>query len=51
MVIDWTAMGYKFGDTAYSYYEEHKNEIKISEKHREILVEILEKINEYDDEK
>ena len=51
MVIDWTAMGYKFNDTAYEYYEEHKDEIKLSEKHREILIEILERIKKYDNEK
>ena len=29
MVIDWMAMGLEFGDTAESYYEEHKDEIDI----------------------
>ena len=31
MVIDWMAMGLKFGDTAESYYEGHKDEIKLPE--------------------
>ncbi len=51
MIIDWTAMGYNSGDTAYKYYEEHKNEIKLSGNHKEILIEILERIKEYDDDK
>lgn len=29
MVIDWTAMGYKFGDTAQSYYEANQHKIKL----------------------
>lgn len=32
MVIDWTAMGYKFGDTAQEYYEANKDRIVIKEK-------------------
>jgi len=31
MVIDWMAMGLKFGDTAEEYYESHKDEIKLPE--------------------
>lgn len=31
MVIDWMAMGMRFGDTAKSYYENNKNEIDIPE--------------------
>ena len=31
MVIDWTAMGYKFGDTAQEYYEANKDKIVIKE--------------------
>jgi len=29
MVIDWMAMGYKFGDTAKEYYETNKDRIKL----------------------
>ena len=29
MVIDWTAMGYKFGDTAEEYYKANKDKIHI----------------------
>lgn len=31
MLIDWTAMGYKFGDTAQSYYEKNKGKIILPE--------------------
>lgn len=31
MVIDWTAMGYKFGDTAKTYYDKNKDSIEIPE--------------------
>jgi len=30
MVVDWVAMGFKFGDTAQQYYERNKANIKIS---------------------
>ena len=30
MVIDWTAMSYKFGGTAQSYYEANQHKIKLS---------------------
>lgn len=29
MIIDWTAMGYKFRDTAQSYYEANQHKIKL----------------------
>jgi len=31
MIIDWMAMGMKFGDTAQSYYENNKDKIKLPE--------------------
>lgn len=30
MIIDWTAMSYKFGGTAQSYYEANQHKIKLS---------------------
>lgn len=30
-VLDWMAMGYKFHDRPYQFYEAHKNEIKLPE--------------------
>ena len=29
MVLDWMAMGYKFGDTAQEYYEKNKDKIAL----------------------
>jgi hypothetical protein len=34
MVVDWTAMGIKFGDTAQEYYLDNYNEIELTEKTR-----------------
>ena len=28
-IIDWVAMGFKFGDTAKEYYEKNKDKIKL----------------------
>ena len=41
MVIDWTAMSYKFGDTAQKYYESNKDTIKLSRENEELLYEIF----------
>lgn len=41
MVIDWTAMGYKFGDTAESYYEANKERIDLSNAQKEIMFEVF----------
>ena len=30
-IIDWVAMGFKFGDTARDYYEKNKAEIELPE--------------------
>lgn len=30
MIVDWTAMGYKFGDTAQSYYEANAHKIQLT---------------------
>lgn len=45
MVIDWTAMGYKFGDTAQQYYEENKDRIQLSDEQVEFIYEIFDRIN------
>jgi len=42
MVIDWMAMGLKFGDTAEEYYEAHKDEIELPEWAVAFLGEIFE---------
>lgn len=44
MVIDWTAMGYKFGDTAQEYYEANKEKINLSKDHEKFMYEIFEKL-------
>ena len=41
MVIDWTAMGYKFGDTAQQYYESNQDKIKLSDEHIKFMYEIF----------
>ena len=47
MVIDWTAMGYKFGDTAQSYYEKNEDKIKLTEEMRRHMYEIFERLAAY----
>ena len=47
MVIDWTAMGYKFGDTAQEYYERNKNKIKLMDWQKDIMYEIFDRIREH----
>lgn len=44
MVIDWMAMGYKFGDTAKSYYEANKDGIRLPEPAVAILNQIFERL-------
>jgi hypothetical protein len=44
MVIDWTAMGYKFGDTAQEYYESKRENIKLSDEHKKFMYEIFERL-------
>lgn len=46
MVIDWTAMGYKFGDTAQKYYEANKGKIKLSDEQVEFMYEIFGRIKD-----
>lgn len=46
MVIDWTAMGYKFGDTAQSYYENNKTRINLSADHVNFMYQIFNKLAE-----
>ena len=43
MVVDWTAMGYKFGDTAQQYYESHP-EINLPEWAVTFIYEIFERL-------
>ena len=41
MVIDWTAMSYKFGGTAESYYEANKHKMNISEDNEQFMFDIF----------
>lgn len=45
MIIDWTAMGYKFGDTAQEYYERNKDRIKLKPEFINFMYEIFGRIN------
>jgi hypothetical protein len=47
MVIDWTAMGYKFGDTAKSYYEANKSKMNLSAVHEAFVYEIFDRIENH----
>lgn len=47
MIVDWTAMGYKFGDTAQQYYEANKDQIKLADEHRDFMHEIFERLAAY----
>ncbi len=47
MVIDWTAMGYKFNDTAQEYYESNKDKISLSEEHENFIYEIFDRIRKH----
>lgn len=44
MVIDWMAMGYKFGDTAQSYYESNKDKVELPDYAVSFIYEIFERI-------
>lgn len=46
MICDWTAMGYKFGDTALSYYENNKSDIKIAPGYVEFVERVLKQMSE-----
>lgn len=41
-VVDWIAMGFKFGDTAKDYYEKNKDKINIPDWAVELMYEIFE---------
>ena len=47
MVIDWTAMGYKFGDTAQEYYESNKDKMSLSDEHENFIYQIFGRVAEH----
>jgi len=46
MIVDWMAMGMKFGDTAQDYYENNSHSIDIPEKYEDFMYEIFNRIYE-----
>jgi hypothetical protein len=44
MVIDWVAMGYKFGDTAQEFYEKNIDKILLPDKAIKLLIEIFSRL-------
>lgn len=50
MVIDWTAMGYKFGDTAKEYYERNKDRISLPQWAIEFIYEIFRRVESVSEE-
>lgn len=40
-VLDWMAMGYKFHDRPYQFYEKHKDEIKLPQKQIDFIEKII----------
>lgn len=47
MIVDWTAMGYKFGDTPREYYERNKDKISLADDHRVFMLEIFDRLEAY----
>ena len=44
MVLDWMAMGYKFGDTAQDFYEKNKDKIVLPDYAVDFIYEIFKRI-------
>lgn len=49
MILDWQAMGYKFGDTAYEYYNNHKDEIKLYPELKSWIINIMKQLDKEED--
>ncbi len=47
MIVDWTAMEYKFGTTAEQYYIKNKANINIPDPFYDIMLEIFDKLRDY----
>lgn len=47
MVVDWTAMGYKFGGTAEEYYISNKDKIVIPDGYEDFIQELFDKIRKF----
>lgn len=46
MVIDWTAMAYKFGDSAQSYYKANKENINLKDWQLDLMHKIFDRLAE-----
>ncbi len=44
MIVDWMAMGYKFGDTAKEYYEANSNDINLTEYEIKFMYELFDRL-------
>lgn len=44
MVVDWIAMGYKFGDTARDYYEKNKEKIDIPDYAVDFINQVFDRV-------
>lgn len=44
MVIDWTAMSYKFGDTPWDFYESKKADMDLSDAQHTLIIDILSRL-------
>jgi len=51
MIIDWTAMSFKFGGTAKEYYEKNHKKMNFSKDQIDNMYEIFNKIEEYESAK
>lgn len=45
MLIDWTAMGYKFGGTAQEYYEQNKHKILLKPEQVDFIYTIFDRLD------
>ena len=48
MILDWMAMGMKFNDKCWEYYEQHKDEIHMNDLETEYVEDILAAIKNED---
>lgn len=47
MVVDWMAMGYKFGDTAQQYYEANSHKVTLKPDQVDFIYELFNKLKEH----
>ena len=47
MLIDWMAMGYKFGGTVTEFYNKNKEKINLSDSHKRLLFSLMRDVEEF----